>query len=307
MEEIVYTVVIPHRNTLNLLQRCLDSIPRRKDVQIIVVDDNSDPDVVDFSTFPGLGDPYVEVIFGKNENNRKGAGYARNLGLERAKGKWLVFADADDFFNPGFEAELDKYGNTDYDLVFFYVNSVNSETLESTNRGDSCNELCKHAKESNCMDDVLYRRYAPWGKFVSRKLVEDNQIRFQERPVANDVYFSMITGYYAENVYISESQVYCTTERVGSLEMTDTFKRYKEYFDAICEIYNSMKDYQIESYLEDMICYWWYRMKEKNPVFTACFFWKLFVSDTGKIILRRYKYKIISKLSYKSSHKLTAG
>jgi glycosyltransferase involved in cell wall biosynthesis len=49
--EINYTIIIPHKNIPHLLQRCLDSIPRRNDLQIIVVDDNSDEDIVDFCGF----------------------------------------------------------------------------------------------------------------------------------------------------------------------------------------------------------------------------------------------------------------
>ena len=45
---INFSFIIPHKNTPDLLQKCLDSIPRRDDVQIIVVDDNSDADKVDF-------------------------------------------------------------------------------------------------------------------------------------------------------------------------------------------------------------------------------------------------------------------
>lgn len=52
-EEIVYSIIIPHKNIPDLLRRCLDSIPQRPDIQIIVVDDNSSPDKVDFAHFPG--------------------------------------------------------------------------------------------------------------------------------------------------------------------------------------------------------------------------------------------------------------
>ena len=36
-EEIVYSIIIPHKNIPDLLRRCLDSIPQRPDIQIIVV------------------------------------------------------------------------------------------------------------------------------------------------------------------------------------------------------------------------------------------------------------------------------
>ena len=60
---INYSIIIPHKNIPNLLQRCLDSIPNREDVQIIVVDDNSDPNIVDFDKFHGLIICNVEVFF----------------------------------------------------------------------------------------------------------------------------------------------------------------------------------------------------------------------------------------------------
>ena len=49
-----FTIIIPHKNVPDLLQRCLDSIPKRDDLHIIVVDDNSDSKIVDFDRFPGL-------------------------------------------------------------------------------------------------------------------------------------------------------------------------------------------------------------------------------------------------------------
>ena len=48
-------------------------------MHIVVVDDNSDSCQVDFSHFPGLNNPFVEVIFTKEGY---GAGYARNVGLK---------------------------------------------------------------------------------------------------------------------------------------------------------------------------------------------------------------------------------
>ena len=90
-----FTIIIPHRDCPDLLQRCLDSIPERENVQVIVVDDNSDPSIVDFDRFPGKGRDNVKIVFTKEG---KGAGYARNVGLEYATGEWIVFSDADDYF-----------------------------------------------------------------------------------------------------------------------------------------------------------------------------------------------------------------
>lgn len=88
--EIIYSIVIPHRNTPDLLQRLIDSIPMREDIEIIVVDDNSDKDKK-----AAISRSDVRTIYIDKEHSR-GAGRARNVGMDAAKGKWLLFADADE-------------------------------------------------------------------------------------------------------------------------------------------------------------------------------------------------------------------
>ena len=79
---INYSIIIPHKNTPDLLQYCLDSIPIRSDVQVIVVDDNSDEDKKPTFTRDDVKFFYID------KEHTKGAGRARNVGLEHAVGKW---------------------------------------------------------------------------------------------------------------------------------------------------------------------------------------------------------------------------
>ena len=218
---INYSIIIPHKNIPDLLQKCLDSIPRREDVQIIVVDDNSDANIVDFNNFPGLNDPYIEVIFGKNENGRKGAGYARNLGLKRAKGKWLIFADADDFFMPCFNEALDKYKDDESEIVFFKVTSVVINTFQPSIRHLHINkhlELIQKTKEW----DLAYKINDPWGKFIKRNIVETNNILFSEVRCYETIFFVVKTISLASSKIISEFIIYCITSREGSLSSKDS-------------------------------------------------------------------------------------
>ena len=101
-----YSIIIPHKNTPRLLERCLYSIPTWDEIQIIIIDDNSNSESVDFSHFPGNGRKNTEVLFTKEG---KGAGYARNIGLSHARGKWIIFADADDFFTADCFTILNEY------------------------------------------------------------------------------------------------------------------------------------------------------------------------------------------------------
>ena len=84
MDNFKYSIIIPHKNNPDLLTRCLASIPQRDDLQIVVVDDNSDPSIVDFDNFPIKNDEKNIVVFDKSG---KGAGRARNIGVEKASGE----------------------------------------------------------------------------------------------------------------------------------------------------------------------------------------------------------------------------
>ncbi len=61
--ELNYSFIIPHYNTSDLLQRLIDSIPQREDVEIIVVDDNSDDGKkANITRSDGRTRPYSSVI-----------------------------------------------------------------------------------------------------------------------------------------------------------------------------------------------------------------------------------------------------
>ncbi|MDD2493905.1 MAG: glycosyltransferase family 2 protein [Tissierellia bacterium] len=235
-----YSVIIPHKNIPMLLKRCLDSIPRRKDTQIIVVDDNSDPSIVDFSKFPGLNEPRTEVYFTKEG---KGAGYARNVGLKKAKGNWILFADADDYFNNSLDNLMDKYLLSSSDLIIFRTNSTDCDTLiPIDDRGKVYNDLLVKSLEKKSVSDYVRFFINPvWGKFFSRRFIEKHQILFDEVYTANDVMFSTKSGYYAQEILIDSEIMYCATVRSGSLDYQYTINHIKSRFDVALDKYRFLK------------------------------------------------------------------
>ena len=206
MVKINYTIIIPHKNSTELLQRCLNSIPRRCDIQIIVVDDNSDSDKIDFTQFPCLNDPSVEIIFSKEG---KGAGFARNTGLAKACGKWILFADADDYFTGDFLEHLDKYIDSDYDLIYFgiYHQKIkNQEPYIFAHKNSD--RLMREAINEQKYDEYKYRSYVPWGKIIKLALIKEHNILFDETRAANDKMFSLKTAYYAKNIHFDAGRIY---------------------------------------------------------------------------------------------------
>ncbi len=211
---INYSIIIPHKNIPELLQRCLDSIPPRNDTQIIVVDDNSDPSIVNFDHFPGMDNPMVEIVYTKEA---KGAGYARNIGLRKATGKWILFADADDFYNKKAFSLYDEYLNSEFDVIYWSINSVYSDTLQKANRDRSINRYISSFLSAKNEDLIRYLAHAPWCKIIRRSLIDKYAILFDEVLAGNDVMFSTRVGHYANKIHADKRKPYCATIRKGSL------------------------------------------------------------------------------------------
>lgn len=235
-----YSFIIPHKNIPDLLQRCLNSIPRREDVQILVVDDNSDTDKVDFENFPGLDDSNVVVILTKEG---KGAGYARNVGLSNAKGKWLLFADADDFFVDGILDSLDFYKNKEFDILFFKACSRDNETLQSIEDDYRVYKLNQYIDKALTTKNFEYLRWSnenvlnvPWCKMINHEMIRSNNIFFEEVPVGNDAMFSVKCAYSSKNLMVIDNKLYCATVRKGSLTQVASNEIMLTRFYGLCRI-----------------------------------------------------------------------
>lgn len=214
MRTIKISVIIPHYNIPELLVRALRSIPQRKDVQIIVVDDGSPNAELYKSKYSELSALNVEFY---PQPHCGLAGHMRNIGLEYAEGEWITFLDADDFFAGDADKIFTEVQQYNEDIVFYRSIAVkNDDLLTPSNRNGFDSLFTIESKE----EQERYFRYlysSPVGKFIKKDLITTNDIRFEEVPYWNDVYFCACTGIYAKNIRVCTDVLYVVTERVGSL------------------------------------------------------------------------------------------
>lgn len=212
---VKYTVIIPHYDIPELLIRCLKSIPVSKDIQVIVVDDNSPNSESYIEKYPELSRPYLEFI---RTTEGRGAGYARNVGLDHAKGKWLLFADADDFFVENAFDMIRSYENCDADVIYFKKKSVSSDDVtQLSNRDEKLNVLIDNYLEKSDELNLRVKYWVPWGKMISRNFVSEKRIRFDEVKYSNDLFFSVYVGINANVIRADKRELYVVTSRNGSL------------------------------------------------------------------------------------------
>ena len=210
-----FSIIIPHYDIPDLLMRCLKSIPVSEDIQVIVVDDNSPDADTYLERYPELSRPYLEFI---RTTKGGGAGYARNVGLDRAKGKWLLFADADDLYVDNMYGIIQRYIDSEADVIFFKEKSVLSSDIDKTiERVQHLNKYIDQYFETGNDKYVRLRYCQPWGKMIKREFVENHHFRFDEVEYSNDYYFSVSIGYYAKEIEAADQILYIYTYRENSL------------------------------------------------------------------------------------------
>lgn len=211
-----YSIIIPHYNLCLLLERCLKSIPNRKDIQVIVVDDCSGTE--EQKKLESLQERFPHVKFIFNATNG-GGGFSRNAGLNAAQGGYVLFADADDFFAEGFVSILDKYAKDKPDIVYFNAKFIDADTGEASRQKNHVDEIIKLYRKNAAKSETLLRYYfgEPWCKMVRRDIIEDNGIRFEQTKIHNDTRFSYLVGFYAKKMAVCDEPIYNYMVRQGSV------------------------------------------------------------------------------------------
>ncbi|WP_294590973.1 glycosyltransferase family 2 protein [uncultured Bacteroides sp.] len=219
MSHIEFSIIIPHKNTPDLLLRCVDSIPNRDDLEVIIVDDCSDKIVRDTLNNYCWKNKNVKVI-GLVES--KGGGFARNIGITHVKGKWVLFADSDDYYSGSFGAFLDNYLKTQCDVIYFKATTVEEDLSPSSKIVQMNVFIDKYLKNKSSIMDVKYGAWEPWNKMIKYDLIKNNNISFDEVSAQNDAIFSLKIGMYAKSQLVTDWLLYYYVQRKGSIIHSDT-------------------------------------------------------------------------------------
>ena len=227
---IIYSIIIPHKNSITLLRRCVDSIPHRDDTQIIVVDDNSDE-----GGRPDINRDDVEVVY-LDESRSNGAGRARNEGLKHAKGKWILFADADDYYNNGFIDVLERYKDCEADVVYFGFDILDSKSGENVDIFKKATEAYKTIRSTaDTPYEIRYWMTTPWNKMIKRSFIEKYNISFEEVVQGNDIFFTFQVGYLSDKRITIADKLYCYM--INSNSITTSKWSYEKVYCYLSGLY----------------------------------------------------------------------
>ena len=238
--DVEISVIIPIFNAERYLGKCLDSIINQsfKNLEIICVNDGSTDGSLAILEKYSKKDNRFKII---NITNH-GQGYARNIGIEKANGKYISFVDADDWIDlDSYEILHDFIVTNKLDVLFFQlINYINSSgNLVET---DLYNHVC--FKENNLIftpeeyETLLFNiPVCPVSKLYKTDFLRKNNIYFPE-----DVIFEDNIFFY--NVYFQAKKLgfikkHCYYRRRHECSVTQNFN--KNHFDIV-EITNRLID-----------------------------------------------------------------
>lgn len=207
-----FSVIVPTwRGAIKYLPRLFDSIPEKEEIEIIVVDNSKEPVRREEINSPRE----ITLLHSAPERH---AGGSRNDGMAVAKGKWLLFADSDDYYSPNAFSIYYSKIDSDAEIVYTGMGGIYEDTGEPSNRGDRyirmVHEFCI-GKRTETMLRIDFS--SPCCKMVSHALVEREGLRYDEIRAGNDIYFSLTSGYFAKKIDAVDAITYIATVNRGSL------------------------------------------------------------------------------------------
>lgn len=188
------SIVIPCFNEETYIEECLDSILAQtyQDFEILCVDNGSTDSTVNILNRYAAVDDRIRVLF--SEGN---AGDARNVGMDVAQGKYLLFLDSDDFFDEALLAEtIEAAEKNEAEVVLFGGRTYDETTGLLAEKMGYISWFRFPEQTVFSAEDVPDRLFqlttpAPWTKLFLRQHILDLGLRFQSLPNSNDLFFTL--------------------------------------------------------------------------------------------------------------------
>ena len=228
MKTYNYSIIIPIYNVEKFLKNCLDSVVNQtyKNFEVITIvdkcDDNSEKIV----------DKYIKKYdWIKIYEEHTGLAKARNIGIQKAIGDYIVLLDSDDYLENDFLETINKVLNDKPDILRFQVRDIindkkidyNEIGFDTTTGTEAFNKIIKYHYIENAWAYVYKRDY-----FIK------NNFKYMENCIAEDYGLTPLVIVKAETVKSISYIGYNYVQRKNSLmSNTDYTKKIKKMNDML--------------------------------------------------------------------------
>ena len=223
-EQPQVSIIVPVYNVENYIERCLNSLVNQtfKDIEIITINDGSTDKSLELINKYVKEDIRVSVI----DLGDEGVSYCRNLGIEKANGKYIMFVDSDDWIDFNMvEVMYKKAEENNIDLVMCsYIREFKDHSKEKIFnlpeeiiykedkvKNELLRKLVGPVKEELSNPEMLDALGTVWGKLYRADIFKENKINFvdlKEIGSAEDTLFNIFTFNYLKKVMFLNKPMY---------------------------------------------------------------------------------------------------
>lgn len=305
------SVIVPVYNVYDYLDKCLNSLVNQtdKDFEVIIVNDGSTDDSQE------IIDKYVSennnMHFFIKENG--GLASARNFGLEKATGEYVLFLDSDDYYEPNTIEILKR--EADSDIVAFRMYVDEKDKIKEGNM-----EMSEFIYDEHILPSKRLLLYNPSAcdKMFKRELFD--KVKFVTGKYYEDLGTIPLFAMYTDKIKYTNYYLYHYVKRENSIMNKINYnKKIEDIFFIVDSLFTCFKDNNVLSKFNDEIEYIYihhllraagirfldygkiemvdkirYIMKERYPNFTKNKYFKKY----------GFKRKLMCKLIYNGKYKL---
>lgn len=252
---MLLSFIIPVYNASQTIVRCLDSVYSLRlmenEFEVLVIDDCSTDDSVVLLKEYQKTHANMTVCC-QPQNHRQGA--ARNLGMDRATGDFIVFLDSDDEVAEGVLKAVRLAVNQQLEMMAIRSDEVSTD-------GEVMQEISLPYKEGTIFTGVELQtehpfwRTAPWAYIYQRMFLKKVDYRFAEDVLYEDSDFVNVHLYQAQRMGYCDACSYRAYQNAASTTHTMSYKHLADYAllgTRMLSFYESLPD-KTSEYAESIL------------------------------------------------------
>lgn len=236
------SIIVPIYNGELYIQKCLDSIlvQTYKNIEVVIINDGSTDGSINY--LEKYSDERIRYFNIENQ----GVSVARNYGIDKSNGEYLLFIDVDDYVN---EDIVEKLVNlVENDTTFVFCDNFEVWT-DRTDTRTLFNNLNKELRREDVIKEIASGKAGlVCSKLISKKVVADNKIYFDGNlKVGEDqLFFLQVANYCKTFKYVKEPLYFY--DRTN--ESSSTIKYQFNLIENFMYLYMKTEEFFINNYLE---------------------------------------------------------
>lgn len=256
MNDIKFSIIVPAYNVAEYIGICLDSILDQtyKNFEVLVINDGSTDDTYNICEFYKNKDKRI-LVFNKANG---GLSDARNYGLKRTTGEYVIFIDGDDYIHPNSLEEFNKklYKKPDV-LITRLVQSYQDVKRDKEMDNKMISELPENPDKESVIDWIFCKTDNTWPApkyVVSTTFIKNTKMSFKTGFVHEDLDWTTNLFYYAESFGVCYLPwYYHRMARINSITNTGNYKRTLDVMIMANEIVNDNKYNNLNKAMKEKI------------------------------------------------------